>query len=169
MGIYIFIYILSIKLSISFIPKFIHIANNFCLFFVEIFVMFLLQNVDAIHRNYKKWCKFCRKTKNHRHAQKASPLGIKNHTPPQNPAMTRDFGFQYVIISIITYIYHLLYYHILYIILIIYNTGSCINVMQLAIINIYTIIIYVYIICCYFFISKFFDLKLVINFIYIKK
>lgn len=141
MGIYIFIYILSIKLSISFIPKFIHIANNFCLFFVEIFVMFLLQNVDAIHRNYKKWCKFCRKTKNHRHAQKASPLGIKICTLPQNPAMTRAFGFQSVIISIITYIYHLLYYHILYIILIIYNAGSCINVMQLIIINIYTIII----------------------------
>lgn len=119
MGIYIFIYILSIKLSISFIPKFIHITNNFCLFLLK----FLLQNVDAIHRNYKKWCEFCRKTKNHRHAQKASPLGIKNHTPPQNPAMTRDFGFQYVIISIITYIYYLLYYHILYITLIIYNAG----------------------------------------------
>lgn len=137
MGIYIFIYILSIKLSISFIPKFIHITNNFCLFLLK----FLLQNVDVIHRNYKKWCEFCRKTKNHRHAQKASPLGIKNHTPPKNPAMTSVFGFQYVIISIITYIYHLLYYHILYIILIIYNAGSCINVMQLIIINIYTIII----------------------------
>lgn len=58
MSIYIFIYILSIKLSISFIPKFIHITNNFCLFFVEIFVMFLLQNVDAIHRNYKNGANF---------------------------------------------------------------------------------------------------------------
>lgn len=141
MGIYIFIYILSIKLSISFIPKFIHIANNFCLFFVEIFIMFLLQNVDAIHRNYKKWCKFCRKTKNHRHAQKASPLGIKICTPPQKSSNDKGFWLQYVIISIITYIYHLLYYHILYIILIIYNAGSYINVMQLIIINIYTIII----------------------------
>lgn len=110
MGIYIFIYILSIKLSISFIPKFIHIANNFCLFFVEIFIMFLLQNVDAIHRNYKKWCKFCRKTKNHRHAQKASPLGIKICTPPQKSSNDKGFWLQYVIISIITYIYHLLYY-----------------------------------------------------------
>lgn len=91
MGIYIFIYILSIKLSISFIPNFIHIANNFCLFFVEIFVMFLLQNVDAIHRNYKKWCKFCRNTKNHRHAQKASPLGMKNHTPPQKSSNDKGF------------------------------------------------------------------------------
>lgn len=91
MGIYIFIYILSIKLSISFIPKFIHIANNFCLFFVEIFVMFLLQNVDAIHRNYKKWCKFCRKTKNHRHAQKASPLGMKIYTPPQKSSNDKGF------------------------------------------------------------------------------
>lgn len=115
MGIYIFIYILSIKLSISFIPKFIHIANNFCLFFVEIFVMFLLQNVDAIHRNYKKWCKFCRKTKNHRHAQKASPLGMKIYTPPQKSS--NDKGFRasicynihynlYILFIILPYIIH---------------------------------------------------------------
>lgn len=115
MGIYIFIYILSIKLSISFIPNFIHIANNFCLFFVEIFVMFLLQNVDAIHRNYKKWCKFCRKTKNHRHAQKASPLGMKICTPPQKSSNYKGFRVSicynihyniYILFIILPYIIH---------------------------------------------------------------
>lgn len=114
MGIYIFIYILSIKLSISFIPKFIHIANNFCLFFVEIFVMFLLQNVDAIHRNYKKWCKFCRKTKNHRHAQKASPLGIKICTPPQKSS--NDKGFRVLISYNIHYNLYILFIILPYII-----------------------------------------------------
>ena len=115
MGIYIFIYILSIKLSISFIPNFIHIANNFCLFFVEIFAMFLLQNVDAIHKNYKKWCEFCRNTKNHRHSQKASPLGIKNFTPPQKSSNDKLFRALishniyyniYILFIILQYIIH---------------------------------------------------------------
>lgn len=114
MGIYIFIYILSIKLSISFIPNFIHIANNFCLFFVEIFVMFLLQNVDAIHRNYKKWCKFCRKTKNHRHAQKASPLGMKIYTPA--PKSSNDKLFRASICYNIHYNLYMLFIILPYII-----------------------------------------------------
>lgn len=141
MGIYIFIYILSIKLSISFIPNFIHIANNFCLFFVEIFVMFLLQNVDVIHRNYKKWCKFCRKTKNHRHAQKASPLGMKICTPPQKSS--NDKLFRASICYNIHYNIYILFI-ILFLFIIIINNWYHLPAQQHTIINIYVIIYNIY-------------------------